>query len=160
MAQHYLELQKCLKKIESYPEVTRDKKYQVFPSEQRLYNDKAVNHREHHKPVWRRLFQEDSFDDIVHVKLSTGATAMKIKLVMYASSQLPGGEYWDPDSQIKSVLSTIKPTNNLCESILGLNDYLTTAIPNLTQFTKSTMVTVKKKPDNEVAAFFTRDSTR
>ena len=70
---------------------------------------------------------------------------MREKLVKYASSQIPGGEYWDPDPDVKSVLSNIKPTNDLCESILGLNDYLTTAIPNMTQLTRSTMVTVKKK---------------
>ncbi len=63
---------------------------------------------------------------------------MKEKLVLYASSQLPGG---DPDPDVKSVLSNIKPTNDLCESILGLNDYLT---PNMKQLTRSTMVTVKK----------------
>ena len=90
------------------------------------------------------MFQEDGYDDIVLAKLSSGATAMKEKLVVYASSQLPGGAYWDPDPEVKSILSTIKPTNDLCESILGLNDYLTTAIPNMTQFTKSTMVAVKK----------------
>ena len=144
MGQHYLELKMYLEEVEKYPEVTLDKNYQVFPSEQRLYCDSAVNPREHHKPVWNRLFQEDGFDDIVLAKLSSGATAMKEKLVMYASSQLPGGEYWDPDPDIKSALSTIKPTNDLCESILGLNDYLTTAIPNMTQLTRSTMVAVKK----------------
>ncbi len=78
--------------------------------------------------MWNRLFQEDVFDDIVLGKLSLGATAMKKKLVEYANSQLPGGEFWEPDPDIKSVLSAIKPTNDLCESILGLNDYLTTAI--------------------------------
>ena len=144
MGQHYLELKTYLEEVEKHPEVTQDKNYQVFPSEQRLYCDSAVNPREHHKPVWNRLFQEDGYDDIVLAKLSSGATAMKEKLVVYASSQLPGGAYWDPDPEVKSILSTIKPTNDLCESILGLNDYLTTAIPNMTQFTKSTMVAVKK----------------
>ena len=110
--------------------------------------------------MWSRLFQEDAFDDNVLANLSLGARAMREKLVKYASSQLPGGEYWDPDPDVKSVLSNIKPTNDLCESILGLNDYLTTAIPNMTQLTRSTMVTVKKKSYYEMASNLTRSSTR
>ena len=40
----------------------------------------------------------------------------------------------------------LKPSNDLCESILGLNDYLTTAIPNLHQLSRSS----KKEQDNPV----------
>ena len=36
------------------------------------------------------------------------------------------------------------PNNDLCEGILGLNDYLTTAIPNLHQLSQSNIVEVKK----------------
>ena len=32
----------------------------------------------------------------------------------------------------------------MCESILGLNDYLTTAIPNMHQMTRSNLVEMKK----------------
>ena len=141
MGQHYLELKMYLEEVEKYPEVTQDQNHHVFPSEQRLYYELTASTRD---PVWNRLFHKDGFDDIVLSKLSSGATAMKEKLVLYASSQLPGGEYWDPDPDIKNVLSNIKPTNDLCESILGLNDYLTTAIPNMKQLTRSTMVAVKK----------------
>ena len=159
MGRHYLELKMHLKEVEKYPEVTQDQNYQVFPSEQRLYCESTVSTREHHKPMWNRLFQKDGFDDNVLAKLSSGASAMK-KLVVYASSQLPGREYWDPDPDVKSVLSNIKPTNDLCESILGLNDYLTTAIPNMKQLTRSTMVAVKKKQDNEVATNLARGSAK
>ena len=38
----------------------------------------------------------------------------------------------------------MNPNNDLCESILGLNDYLTTAIPNLHQVTKSNLTELKK----------------
>ena len=101
MAQHYLELKTYFEKLERYPEVAQNKRYQVFPSEKRLYCDLAVDHKEHHKPVWSRLFQKDSFDDIVLTKLSSGAIAMRKKLVKYARSQLPGGEFWDPDPYTK-----------------------------------------------------------
>ena len=63
---------------------------------------------------------------------------------MYAQNQLPGGKYWDPDPAVKATLKKLKPSNDLCESILGLNDYLTTAIPNLHQMTRSNLIQVKK----------------
>ena len=58
--------------------------------------------------------------------------------------QLPGGKYWDPEPSVKKVLAELKPSNDLCESILGLNDYLTTAIPNLHQMAHSNLVQLKK----------------
>ena len=48
---------------------------------------------------------------------------MDAKLSSYAQNQLPGGKYWEPESDIASVLESLKPNNNVCESILGLNDY-------------------------------------
>ena len=51
---------------------------------------------------------------------------MREKLCTYAQDQLPGGKYWDPsEANIRHILRELKPSNNLCESILGLNDYLT-----------------------------------
>ena len=52
---------------------------------------------------------------------------------------LPDGLYWDPDT-----LKDLEPSNDLCESILGLNDYFCTALPNLVQLTKSNLVEIKK----------------
>ena len=69
---------------------------------------------------------------------------MKKKLYTYAKNQLPGGKYWDPEVCVRKVLAELKPSNDLCESILGLNDYLTTAIPNLHQMSRSNLVQVKK----------------
>ena len=63
---------------------------------------------------------------------------------MLMQNQLPGGKYWDPEPAIKATLMKLKPSNDLCESILGLNDYLTTAIPNLHQMTRSNLIQVKK----------------
>ena len=143
MGQHYLELKVYLEEIEKYPEIAFDKEHVVFPSEERLYSDPKVCWNRD-RPVWNRLFLKDDFDSTVLLKLSAGATAMRAKLEEYASSQLPGGEYWDPDTRVKLVLLAISPTNDFCESILGLNDYLTTAIPNMDQLTKSAMVTAKK----------------
>ena len=69
---------------------------------------------------------------------------MKLKLTEYARNQLPGGRYWEPEPAIKAVLRNLKPNNDVCESILGLNDYLTTAVPNMHQMTRSNLVEMKK----------------
>lgn len=71
---------------------------------------------------------------------------MREKLCTYAQNQLPGGKYWDPsEANIRHILRELKPSNDLCESILGLNDYLTKAIPNLNQIARSNLVQVKNK---------------
>ena len=41
-------------------------------------------------------------------------------------------------------LQKLKPSNDLCESILCLNDYLTTAFPNMLQVTRSNLIEIKK----------------
>ena len=69
---------------------------------------------------------------------------MQEKLYSYAADQLPGGRYWNPDEQIQDVLSQLQPSNDVCESVLGPNDYLTTAIPNLHQMSRSNLVQLKK----------------
>jgi hypothetical protein len=69
---------------------------------------------------------------------------MKGKLMDYARNQLPGGAYWAPEPAVEEVLKGLRANNDVCESILGLNDYLTTAIPNLHQQTRSNLVEVKK----------------
>ena len=84
---------------------------------------------------------------------------MKEKLCLYAQSNLPGGVYWEPaDPQIKEILSQMKPSNDFRESLLGLNDYLSTALPNLHQVARSNLIELKKNkslkwfddlPDNQ-----------
>ena len=72
---------------------------------------------------------------------------MREKLCSYAKDQLPGGQYWDADRSVKDVLCQLTPSNDVCESILGLNDYLTTAIPNLHKMSRSNLVQVKKNTE-------------
>ena len=38
----------------------------------------------------------------------------------------------------------MEPSNDLCESMLGLNDYLCTALPNMHQLTRSNLIEIKK----------------
>ena len=82
---------------------------------------------------------------------------MNTKLTTYAKNQLPGGKYWKPEPAIKAILKQLKPNNDVCESILGLNDYLTTAIPNLHQLIRSNMIQVKK---NETMQWFHKQQNK
>lgn len=69
---------------------------------------------------------------------------MERKLCDYTADHLPGGIYWNPDSGVKEIPQELKPSNNLCESLLGLNDYLRKAIPNMQQDSRSNLIQVKK----------------
>ena len=149
---HYFELAKFLDEVQREPQLMMKKDLKVFPSEERLYvigssNDSSTNHRAHskHFPIEKRLFQSDSFDDdMLFPLLASGAAAMKKKLCAYAKNQLPGGLFWDPEGEVKEILKKLPPTNDLCESLLGLNDHLTTSIPNLCQLTRSNLIETKK----------------
>ena len=149
MNQHYLELQLYLQEVEHNPEIVMDKTYEVFRSEKQLYGDnRKVNHRSHPKSqaVYEKLFEAGEHDSTtLYPLLVAGAAKMREKLITYAQNQLPGGKYWDPELAVKNVLTELKPSNDLCESILGLNDYLTTAIPNLCQTARSNLVEVKNR---------------
>ena len=148
MNQHYLELKLFLQEVEHNPLVILDESYQVFVSEQRLYSDeKATNHRLHAKTqyVHKNLFiLQEGEKELLLPMISHGVAAMGTKLTNYAKNQLPGGKHWSPQAKIKATLESLNPSNDLCESILGLNDYLTTAIPNLHQVTKSNLTELKK----------------
>ena len=149
---HYLELRMFLEGTELNPQITMDRDLRVFASEGRLYGpDKKCNHRlhNHYEPIEQQIFtSEESDSSLLYPLLVTGAKAMKEKLSKYAHSMLPGGKYWEPDPDTKAVLQQLRPSNDLCESILGLNDYLSTAIPNLHQLSRSNLIEVKKKQDN------------
>ena len=108
-------------------------------SEKRLYGNDNLNHRLHKKsqPVHRRLLRSDEWDeDFLYPLVASGAAAMERKLCDYAADYLPRGIYWNPDSGVKEILKELKPSNDLCESLLGLNDYLSKAIPNMHQVSR------------------------
>lgn len=148
MNQHYLELQIYLSEIVKCPNVVFKQEYQVFPSEKRIYNPESeVNHRLKSLVVYKALFNYvmSAVDNSnLLTLLVKGSTAMNEKLSTYASDQLPGGRYWDPEDEVRDVLSRLRPSNDVCESVLGLNDYLTTVLPNLHQMTRSNLVQLKK----------------
>ena len=101
-----------------------------------------LNHHLKSPIVYSALFEDVKVDaSYLQSLLVKGATTMQEKLCSYAADQLPGGRYW---KQIQDVLSQLQPSNDVCESILGLNDYLTTAVPNLHQMSHLNLVQLKK----------------
>ena len=147
MSIHYLELQSFLKLLQECPETIMDSDYRVFTSEALLYGDKKFNHRARSKSILiqRYVFKEEEWDKtLLYPLLIAGAKSMENKLNTYAQSQLPGGIYWNPEPKIQEILSKLEPSNDICEAVLGLNDYLSTAIPNLCQESRSNLVEVKK----------------
>lgn len=146
MNQHYLELRLYLTEAMNDPDIVFNKNYHVFSSEKRIYGTGTkLNHRLKSHFVYDALFEDVKVDaSCLRSLLINGATAMLEKLCSYAADQLPGGRYWNPDKQIRDVLCQLQPSNDVCESILGLNDYLTTAVPNLHQMSRSNLVQLKK----------------
>ena len=129
MNQHYLELKLFLEEVELRPDIILKMNVAVFKSEVQLYNSSKTNHRNSSgsESTHTRLFKE--CNSSLFKLVVPGVTKMKEKLCIYAKSNLPGGMYWEPsDVQIKKVLSELRPTNDFCESILGLNDHLTTVL--------------------------------
>ena len=78
-------------------------------------------------------------DSILLPRIAAAAAAMKDKLTNYKKDQLPGGKYWAPDDNIRQILKELKPHNDICESLLGLNDWLTAPLVNAKQHTKSAL---------------------
>lgn len=129
------------------PSIAMNKNAKVFESEGGLYCDQQkTNHRLHLQcRLIEQLFQSDEWDEcLLYPVLAADTAEMNQKLSNYAKHYLPEGKYWDPDPKVKATLLSLKPSNDLCESILGLNDNLTTAIPNMLQVTCSNLVEIKK----------------
>lgn len=84
------------------------------------------------RSVYMNIF---SYQMSIMRKGFAGAASMRKKLCTYAHMQnhLPGGIYWDPEPSLKATLKELKPSNDLCESILGLNDYLNKSMKWLQQ---------------------------
>ena len=146
MNTHYLELQTSLQEFAQYPEQVLNPDYQVFPSEAKLYtNSKTTNHRKHKDSmiIYKHLLSCNEWDkSLLFPRIAAAAIAMKEKLTSYKKDQLPGGRYWAPDDNIKEVLRQLKPHNDICESLLGLNDWL--PLVNAKQHTKSALVEGKR----------------
>ena len=69
---------------------------------------------------------------------------MALKLKNYKTDQLLGGTFWSPPPNVSEALKDLDPTNDACETILGLNDWLQKGTPNMSQRTVSAMVKTMK----------------
>lgn len=145
MNKHYHELALFLEMVEKNPSVAMNNNAKVFKSEDKLYgNQKKTNHCFHLQCtlIEEQLFQQDEWDEhFLYPLLSANTGEMHQKLIIFAKDYLPEGKYYP---EIKAILQKIKPSNDLCESILGLNDYLTTALLNMLQLACSNLVEIKK----------------
>lgn len=81
---------------------------------------------------------------LITPRIQAAAEHMAAKLSDYKKDQLPGGKYWSPSKYDEELLKQLAPNNDICENILGLNDWISTQKVNLNQTTKSTLVEVKK----------------
>lgn len=144
MASHYEELLDLFSSLVTEPGKILDSEKQVFPSETSLYGESnKFNHRLHDKyiPVRKVLYERCNSDECVLLPLvSATSKAMHSKLLQYMKDYLPGGQYHNPDSPVRSILSKLQPHNDLTESTFGLNDWLNTILPNMAQSTRSTMI--------------------
>ena len=147
MSVQYLELKVFLEELSHHPEEIMNPDHHVFPSESRLYESSSqkTNHRINikYKDIRRRLYQSDSFDEIeLYPRVQEASKSMLSKLIEYMKDHLPGGKYWEPPVDVKQILAQLKPHNDACESVLGMNDWLTTIYPKMTQQARSTLIEV------------------
>ena len=66
--------------------------------------------------------------------------AMSTKLQSYKCDHLPGGKYFKPDLKTQTILSTLQPHNDMVKSEFGANDWLSSALPNMAQATRSVLI--------------------
>ena len=146
MNKHYLELLHYLEEISKHPRLILDPSHHVFPSEPKLYNNSQTNHRNNikYKPVRIAIYTEHDFDQQVLDLVQSAAIVMANKTHLYKADQLPGGKLWEPSESEKEVLCDIDPTNDVAESVLGLNDWLQKTTANLSQRSVTNMVEVMK----------------
>lgn len=62
------------------------------------------------------------------------------KLINCKADHLPGRRYWEPSGEVREILASLKPHNDSSESVLGMNDWLTTAFPSMHQQTRLTLI--------------------
>lgn len=143
---HYKELLEYLTILSHTPRLCFDPSRKVFASEDRLYSDDRVNDRAHTKyaAVRQCLYEHEYDDKLTFPLVQRAAQYMVEKLQSYKGDQLPGGKLWSPSETIKKALANVDPTNDLCESILGLNDWLQKVTPNFNQRTVTGMVELMK----------------
>ena len=143
---HYSELLGFLRSITDDPKILLDSSACVFVSELNLYeNNIKLNHRLHKQylPVREVLYDcatVDTNQALLFNMIHKVGNSMAEKLKAYKKDHLPGGKYFNPDRKTCAVLSSLAPHNDLTESVFGMNDWLTTILPNMAQSTKTVLI--------------------
>ena len=143
---HYSELLGFLRSITDDPKILLDSSACVFVSELNLYeNNIKLNHRLHKQylPVREVLYDcatVDTNQALLFNMIHKVGNSMAEKLKAYKKDHLPGGKYFNPDRKTCAVLSSLAPHNDLTESVFGMNDWLTTILPNMAQSTKTALI--------------------
>ena len=112
----------------------------------RLYSDDhRVNHRLHAQyiSIRKELYKptdNDTNHSLLLKMVRHVGQAMGEKLKSYKQDHLPDGRYYDPEKETQLVLSALQPHNDKVESVFGMNDWLSTILPNMQQATKSALI--------------------
>lgn len=129
MRKHYEELLHFFRVLTVKPSVLVDHQTVVFVSEPCLYSNSSsdkLNHRlkKDYIPVRNELYKpHKQVDDILFPMIAAAGKAMGIKLEMYMKDYLPGGRYHEnANAETQSILSELKPNNDMTESVFGCND--------------------------------------
>ena len=138
---HYQELLQFLQNLASVPRLILDSE----DSEPRLYSpDSKLNHRLHTPYI---AVRNELYDQAFNVACSNQSLLLKMtSLVGHAMAtklkcdHLPGGKYFSPEAKTKSILSSLRPHNDMAESVFGSNDWLSYALPNMVQATRSVLI--------------------
>ena len=147
MNTYYEELLKFLENLAAFPRLILDSEFIVFSSEPRLYSESVkfnhctqVSYVAVRKELYDPVHGISSNEALLLELAGAVAQAMRNKLSSYKCDHLPGGKYFSPDENMKSILSVLLPHNDIAESVFGLNDWLTSTVPNMQQATRSVMI--------------------
>ena len=138
---HYFELLEFFQNLMVKPSILLDPEILVFKSEPQIYSDcLKLNHRlaSSYLPVRVELHQNENQSLLLSMVVEA-SKAMSLKLQTYKEESLPGGQYFEPNPEVKSILSELQPHNDKTESVFGANDWLNTILPNISQSTRSCM---------------------
>ena len=131
---HLKELLDYLLTLSSHLRLRLDPDQKVFKSEPQLYGDDNTLIRNLHQSGSAYTSMMTLMNSIPSLLFRERyCQYMAEKLRLYKADQLPGGKSWSPSDAIKKALAPVEPTNDLCEGILGLNDWRQKVTPNCSQ---------------------------
>ena len=77
--------------------------------------------------------------NVLFIHCSSRAPSIKKKAHAFTNFNYQGSKHWEHNQEVKAILKSFKPNNDICERILGLKNYLSTTLPNLHQMSQSNL---------------------